>query len=43
MPEELVFIQRYDEVKKELQRIVDMPDKELEIKVPFQKEGVNNL
>jgi fido (protein-threonine AMPylation protein) len=29
MPDELLFIQRYDEAKKELQRIVDMPDKKL--------------
>src|SRR5690606_7688696 len=29
MPEELLFLQRYDEAKKELQRIVDMPDKDI--------------
>lgn len=42
MPEELIFIQRYDEVKKELQRIVDMPDKELDLMIMFlhQNKGV---
>ncbi len=42
MPEELIFIQRYDEVKKELQRIVDMPDKELNRMIMFlhQDRGV---
>lgn len=29
MPDELLFIQRYDEAKIELRRIVDMPDKKL--------------
>jgi len=29
MPEELTFIQRYDEAKQALQNIVDMPDKEI--------------
>jgi hypothetical protein len=29
MPEELLFLQRYDEAKRELQRIVDMPDKDI--------------
>jgi hypothetical protein len=42
MPEELVFIQRYDEVKKELQRIVDMPDKDINMMIVFlhQNKGV---
>jgi hypothetical protein len=35
MPEELLFIQRYDEAKKELQRIVDMPDKLLSTMLTF--------
>jgi hypothetical protein len=42
MPEELLFIQRYDEAKKELQRIVDMPDKLLNNMLMFlhQNKGV---
>jgi phage regulator Rha-like protein len=42
MPEELIFIQRYDEVKKELQQIVDMPDKELDLMIMFlhQNKGI---
>lgn len=35
MPEELDFIQRYDEVKRELQNIVDMPDKDLNLMIVF--------
>jgi len=35
MPEELEFIQHYDEVKKELQNIVDMPDKQLNLMILF--------
>ena len=44
MPEELVFIQRYDEVKKELQRIVDMPDKDISMMIVFlhQNKGTND-
>lgn len=42
MPNELIFIQRYDEVKKELQYIVDMPDKLISMMLTFlhQNEGV---
>ena len=42
MPNELLFIQRYDEAKKELQRIVDMPDKLLNIILTFlhQNNGI---
>lgn len=35
MPEELEFIQHYDEVKNELQNIVDMPDKQLNLMILF--------
>lgn len=35
MPQELAFIQRYDEVKRELQRIVDMPDIDLNRMILF--------
>ncbi|MCW3091400.1 MAG: Fic family protein [Ferruginibacter sp.] len=42
MPNELVFIQRYDEVKKALQNIVDMPDKDINLVITFlhQNKGV---
>ena len=42
MPEELIFIQRYDEAKMELQRIVDMPDKDLNLMIMFlhQNNGI---
>jgi hypothetical protein len=42
MPEELLFIQRYDEAKKELQRIVDMPDKLINSMLLFlhQNKGI---
>jgi hypothetical protein len=42
MPDELVFIQRYDEVKKALQHIVDMPDKDINLMIMFlhQNKGV---
>ncbi len=42
MPEELRFIQRYDEAKKELQNIADMPDKEINLMLTFfyQNNGI---
>jgi hypothetical protein len=42
MPDELVFIQRYDEVKKALQHIVDMPDAAINLMIMFlhQNKGV---
>ena len=42
MPNELAFIQRYDEVKKALQHIVDMPDKDINLMIMFlhQNSGV---
>ncbi len=42
MPDELVFLQRYDEAKKELQRIVDMPDKDINVMLIFlhQNKGI---
>lgn len=42
MPGELLFIQRYDEAKKELQYIVDMPDKLINMMLTFlnQNKGV---
>jgi Fic family protein len=42
MPEELRFIQRYDEAKKELQNIVDMPDKDINLMLTFlhQNNGI---
>jgi len=42
VPDELLFLQRYDEVKKALQHIVDMPDKDLNLMIVFlhQNRGV---
>jgi Fic/DOC family len=42
MPEELLFIQRYDEAKRELQNIVDMPDRDINMMLTFlhQNKGV---
>ncbi|HMF70603.1 MAG TPA: Fic family protein [Flavitalea sp.] len=42
MPDEVIFFQRYDEAKKELQRIVDMPDKDINLMIIFlhQNNGV---
>jgi hypothetical protein len=42
MPEELLFIQRYDEVKQALQNIVDMPDRDINRMIMFlhQNKGV---
>jgi Fic family protein len=42
MPDELNFIQRYDEVKREIQNIVDMPDKLINLMILFlhQNKGV---
>ncbi|HVB02892.1 MAG TPA: Fic family protein [Chitinophagaceae bacterium] len=42
MPNELLFIQRFDEVKKALQNIVDMPDKDTNMMITFlhQNKGV---
>jgi len=42
MPDELIFLQRYDEAKKELQRIVDMPDRDINLMIIFlhQNKGV---
>lgn len=42
MPGELLFIQRYDDAKKELQSIVDMPDKDINRMLTFlhQNKGV---
>jgi hypothetical protein len=42
MPEELLFIQRYDEVKQALQNIVDMPDRDINMMILFlhQNKGI---
>ena len=42
MPEELLFIQRYDEVKEALQNIVDMPDRDINLMIMFlhQNKGI---
>ena len=42
MPDELTFLQRYDEAKRDLQRIVDMPDRDINLMLIFlhQNKGV---
>jgi len=35
MPKELEFIQHYNELKRELQNIVDMPDKDINLMIMF--------
>jgi hypothetical protein len=42
MPDEIMFIQRYDEAKRAIQRIVDMPDKLVNMMLIFlhQNKGV---
>ncbi|PWV49063.1 Fic family protein [Chitinophaga sp. S165] len=42
MPEELLFIQRYDEVKRALQDVVDMPDRDINLMILFlhQNKGI---
>jgi len=42
MPEELLFLMRYDEAKKEIQDIVDMPDRDINLMLIFlhQNKGV---
>jgi hypothetical protein len=40
MPEELKFIQRYDEAKKGLQNIVDMPDKDINMMLLFLHQNM---
>ena len=42
MPNELRFIQRYDELKKAAQKIVDMPDKDINMIIVFihQNHGI---
>ena len=43
MPEEFIFLERYDEAKRELQKIVDMPDREINLMLIFlhQNKGVS--
>jgi len=42
MPKELTFVQRFDEAKKSIQQIVDMPDKQITLMLTFlhQNKGV---
>lgn len=42
MPEELLFLMRYDEAKKEIQQIVDMPDRDINLMLIFlhQNKGL---
>lgn len=43
MPEELAFIQHYDELKRELQNIVDMPDKDINLMIMFLHQNKGAL
>ncbi len=43
MPDELTFLQRYDEAKKELQRIVDMPDRDINMMLVFLHQNKGNF
>lgn len=42
MPGELLFLQRYDEAKREMQQVVDMPDNDINLMILFlhQNKGV---
>jgi hypothetical protein len=43
LPMELYFIQHYDELKKEIQDIVDMPDKDINLMILFLYQNKGNL
>jgi hypothetical protein len=43
MPKELMFVQRYDEAKKALQQIVDMPDRMLDNMLTFLNQNKGKL
>lgn len=43
MPDELLFMQRYDEAKRELQRIVDMPDKDINLMLNFLHQNAGTF
>jgi hypothetical protein len=43
VPEELIFLQQYDTLKKEIQLIVDMPDKKLDRMIHFLHQNNGQL
>ena len=43
MPKELMFVQRYDEAKKALQQIVDMPDRMIDNMLTFLDQNKGKL
>jgi hypothetical protein len=43
IPEELLFLQRYDELKRGIQNIVDMPDKKVDLMILFLHQNKGKL
>jgi hypothetical protein len=43
VPEELLFLQQYDTLKKEIQHIVDLPDKKLDRMILFLHQNNGQL
>jgi Fic family protein len=43
IPEELLFLQRFDELKKDIQNIVDMPDKKLDFMIVLLNQNNGQL
>ena len=43
VPEELLFLQRYDELKRDIQSIVDMPDKKVDRMILFLHQNMGKL
>ncbi len=43
LPEELLFLQRYDELKSDIQRIVDMPDNKVDRMILFLHQNKGKL
>ena len=43
IPEELLFLQRFDELKKDIQHIVDMPDKKLDFIIVLLNQNNGQL
>ena len=43
IPEELLFLQRFDELKKDIQYIVDMPDKKLDFIIVLLNQNNGQL
>lgn len=43
LPEELLFLQRYDELKSDIQRIVDMPDHKIDRMILFLHQNKGKL